>query len=283
MKQIAWLLLLLLAGSCSYFKQESLQKPVARVNNSYLYEEDLKPLQEQIASKEDSAQLVSNFINRWATQQLLINQANINLPQAQLSEFEKLVEQYRIDLYTEAYKSSIVAQQLDSTISKAELLTYYELNKENFKLNDELLKLRYIQVTPNFANLNKLVEHFKRFNMEDQDRLNEWSIQFKSFSLNDSTWVKKEHLVQSLPIVLEAGEHVLKKSNFTQLQDSLGVYLVKIEDVLARNDIAPLPYVEPTIRQIILNKRKQELTKKLEKDITKDAIRNNTFEIYPQH
>ena len=74
MKQIAWLFTNLLAGSCSYFKQESLQKPVARVNNSYLYEEDLKALQEQIASKEDSAQLVSNFINRWATQQLLINQ-----------------------------------------------------------------------------------------------------------------------------------------------------------------------------------------------------------------
>lgn len=73
---------------------------------------------------------------------------------------------------------------------------------------------------------------------------------------------------------------MLKKSNFARLQDSLGIYLLKIEDVLKRNDIAPLSYVEPTIRQIILNKRKQELTKKLEKDITKDAHKNKTFEIY---
>jgi len=43
-----------------------------------------------------------------------------------------------------------------------------------------------------------------------------------------------------------------------------------------------LSYVAPTIRQIILNRRKQELTLKLEKDITKDAIRNKTFEIYGQ-
>ena len=73
---------------------------------------------------------------------------------------------------------------------------------------------------------------------------------------------------------------MLKKSNFAQLQDSLGVYLVKIEDLLKRNDIAPLSHIKPTIQQIILNKRKLELIKKLEKDITKDAIKNNDFEIY---
>ena len=55
---------------------------------------------------------------------------------------------------------------------------------------------------------------------------------------------------------------VLKKTNFTQLQDSLGVYLVKIEVVLKTNDIAPLSYVKPTIEQIVINKRKQEILKK---------------------
>ena len=73
---------------------------------------------------------------------------------------------------------------------------------------------------------------------------------------------------------------VLKKGYFGQIEDSLGVYLIKIEDILKRNDIAPLSYVEPTIRQIILNKRKQQLIKILEKDITKDAIKNKSFEIY---
>ena len=73
---------------------------------------------------------------------------------------------------------------------------------------------------------------------------------------------------------------VLKKTNFTQLQDSLGVYLVKIEAVLKTNDIAPLSYVKQTIGQILLNKRKQELLKKIEKDITKDAIKNKNFELF---
>ena len=55
---------------------------------------------------------------------------------------------------------------------------------------------------------------------------------------------------------------------------------MKIEDVLNPNDTAPLSYVKPTLKQIILNKRKLELIKKLETDITKDAIETNNFEIY---
>ena len=55
---------------------------------------------------------------------------------------------------------------------------------------------------------------------------------------------------------------------------------MQINDVLLRNEIAPLEYVKPTINQIVINKRKLELIKQLEKDITKDAIKNKKFEIY---
>ena len=75
-------------------------------------------------------------------------------------------------------------------------------------------------------------------------------------------------------------KELLKKSNFLQLKDSLDLYLMQINDVLFQNDYAPLEYVKPTIDQIVINKRKLELIKQLEKDITKDAIKNNQFEIY---
>ena len=280
-----YVVILLTAGffvtSCSYFKHEETGSPVARVNKSYLYKADLENLFSNTSQREDSAQLVNNYINRWATQQLLIDRAKINLTQEQLDEFDHLVNQYKVDLYTQAYKNNIIALTLDSLISTPELLTYYELNKENFKLNDPLLKLRYIHVASNFSKINSLAEKLKRFNKEDQKALMEMNIQYKSYNLDDSTWVKKDKLMESLPILASKPE-VLKKSNFVQLQDSLGVYLLQIQDLLDRNDTAPLPYVEGTIKQIIINQRKQELIKKLETDITRDAIKNKTFEIYPK-
>ncbi|NNM22472.1 MAG: peptidyl-prolyl cis-trans isomerase [Flavobacteriaceae bacterium] len=274
------LVLSILLVSCDYFKQEDPRIPIARVNDTYLYEDDISDLVAQTTTPEDSILVVSNYINRWATQQLLIDQARINLGDEEQQAYDKLVEQYKIDLYTEAYKSSIVSARLDSTITQQELERFYEANKENFKLNNRLVKVRYIHVNENFANLSRVKEQFKNFTKEDQKALTELSIHFQSFNLNDSTWVKKESLIGNIPVIQSSEKQVLKKSNFTQLQDSLGVYLVHIVDLLDRNDIAPLSYVAPTIEQIILNRRKLELVKELEKDITKDALKNKQFETY---
>ena len=97
---------LLFLVSCDYFKQEAEQVPVARVNDSYLYEKDIRDLISQNTSAEDSILIVNNFINRWATQQLLIDQAKINLSQQKLDSYDKLVSEYKNDLYTEAYKNA---------------------------------------------------------------------------------------------------------------------------------------------------------------------------------
>ncbi|MCH9660169.1 MAG: peptidyl-prolyl cis-trans isomerase [Bacteroidetes bacterium] len=275
--------LLLMMGvlvSCDYFKQEDPRTPVARVNDTFLYEEDIESLISETTSSQDSAILVNNYINRWATQQLLLSQAKINIPDEDVNEYNRLVAQYKTDLFTEAYKSSIVSQQLDSVITEAEQAQYYEANKENFRLNDALVSLRYVALPEEYDNVRAVSEKLKRFESEDKTQLDALSIQFKSFHFNDSIWVKKETLLQNLPVIKTKESQVLKKSNFTQLQDSLGVYLVKIEDLLDRNDIAPLSFVAPTINQIILNKRKLELIKNLEKDITKDAIKDKKFETY---
>ena len=98
---------------------------------------------------------------------------------------------------------------------------------------------------------------------------------------NDSIWIRLNQVIKKIPAVnSENKNQLLKKSNFVQLKDSLGVYLMQINDVLLRNETAPLEYVKPTINQIVVNKRKLELIRKLEKDITKDAIKNKEFEIY---
>ena len=269
--------------SCDFINQDNLDTPIARVNDSYLYKKDIKNLIFENTSKDDSTLIVTNFINRWATKQLLIDQSIINLTQEKQDAYNNLVNQYKTDLYIEAYKSSIVAKQLDSVITFEELEKFYNQNKENFKLNDNLLKIRYIHIDENFSNTKELVEKFKRFDSIDKNELTKLSIKFKAFNLNDSIWIKNDLLIGVLPVLKQNNIQVLKKTNFTQLQDSLGVYLVKIEAVLKTNDIAPLSYVKPTIEQIVINKRKQEILKKIEKEITIDAIKNKNFELFTEN
>ncbi len=107
------------------------------------------------------------------------------------------------------------------------------------------------------------------------------SLQFKSFSLKDSAWIKLNDVVSKLPVInTDNKKDLLKKSNFLQRKDSINLYLMQVNNVRLRNNYAPLDYVKASIRKIVINKRKLELIKQLEKEIIKDAIKNNEFEIY---
>ena len=75
--------------------------------------------------------------------------------------------------------------------------------------------------------------------------------------LNDSLWVKKSQVLKTVPIINSSKNlELLKKSNFIQFEDSIRVYLVRVNEFLKRNEQAPQEYVEQTLEQIILNKRK---------------------------
>jgi len=271
----------LLVLSCDYFEQSDDRKVVVRVNDSYLYEEDIVALINEDTSPEDSSIIVSNYITRWATQQLLIDRAELNLPETQQNEFNGLVNNYRNELYTNAYTDAVVSRDLDTSLNKIEVEEYYEKNKENFILNEDLVKIRYINLAKNSNNLDEIKKKLSRFNEEDQQELENMALQFKNYAMNDSVWIKTKSVYDKItPLSVEDRSSLLKKANFMELQDSLNVYLVYVNDVLSRNEQAPLEYASATIREILLNKRKQALIKELEKDITKDAIKNNEFEVY---
>lgn len=274
-----FLLFFLFLASCQYFREEPREDVVARVNNVYLHKSDIENLVSEGMPPEDSTLIVNNFINQWATRMLLIDRAKVNLSPEDLKRFEVLIEQYRNDLLTDAYKNMIVMKHLDSIVADAEYQTYYDRNKENFRLNDVLLKVRYIHLAPNFEGIQSVKEKFSRYNEKDSEYLNDHSYEFASSNLNDSIWVKKDNLLSILPGLRE-NSGVLKKAAFTELKDSLGIYFVKVLDVRERNDVAPLSFIRPTLKQIILNRRKLELINKFEADLTRDAIKNNAFEIY---
>lgn len=275
------IIIFVLVTSCNFFKKVEDSVAVARVNDTYLYYDDIKDLVSEGISKQDSMLLVQNFINKWATQQLFVDGAMRNLSEDQQDAFNKLIVQYKNDLYTKAYIEALVKRSIDTTVVQAEAEAYYNANQEVFKLNEELIKFRYIHVHENIINYNSIAQKFKRFNAADRKELDSLSIQFKSYSLKDSIWVRASQVVDKIPVITSENRYeLLKKSNFIELKDSLGVYLMQINDVLLRNDTAPLEYVKPTIDQIVINKRKLEIIRELEKDITKDAIKNKQFEIY---
>ncbi|MGB5648346.1 MAG: peptidyl-prolyl cis-trans isomerase [Muriicola sp.] len=276
------LLLLVLVISCDgLFSKQPDSEPLARVGNAFLYKEDIESLLSASINQQDSASIVANYINNWAIKQLLYSKAQINLSEDEIAAFERLVANYRIDLYTRAYKEALILRGEDTTITDSQLQRFYEEEKENFILKEKLVQLRFVQLPKQFLNKEEVIERLKRFEGADQVFLDSIGVQFTKLNFNDSLWIPVSRIVQEIPPVsFDNEDRYLKKSQFFELEDSLGVYLGKIADVRSINEIAPLTYIKPTIRQVLLNRRKLEFMRRLETEILDEAVKQKEFEIY---
>lgn len=278
-KGLSFLLSFSALSSCDYFVKEKPLHAVARVGDKYLYREDIAAVLPTGYTKEDSVNIAQKYINNWAVRELMLTKASRNVSDEEKENFERLVNDYRTDLYINSYKESLISNSIDTVVNSDEMRFFYEENKEIFVLNESLVKLRYLQFPQDEKpkRLKTFEEKLKKFGKEERKELDSLSVQFISSYLNDSVWVKTESVVKKLPFLdrnLQENRQV-----FVNHKDSTGVYLVQVLDVLRKKELAPIEYVKPTLRQIILNQRKLEFVDKLETDIINTGIKKKQFEI----
>jgi len=274
------IIILIIIFSCEYFPNKLNDTLIARAGNSFLYHSELKE-NLKFSYSSDSLLKTKKYINNWARNHLLFEKSKINLSEQTLNQLKLLVNDYRYDLYARTYEESIVENSLDTLIGENEILNYYNLNSSNFKLNEELIQVRFISLPYNNIDIKSIKKKFISFKKNDHIFLDSLSFQFSSSNLNDSIWVTKRDFIKSVKIIQNYKNlNFIKKSKFFQLEDSLELYLFFIKNHLHKNEIAPLAYVKNTIKKIVFNKRKLKFIRKFEKEIIQDAIQTNKFEIY---
>jgi len=275
------ILFLLIFQSCDYFTiKDKSNDVVARVNTTYLYKNDLKNLLSKGTSPQDSVLIINNYINNWIEQQLLLSKAQLNL-ENKSAQFERLVKKYKEDLYINSYKEAVVSEYLNTEINDEDIEKFYLENSENFKINEELLKLKYIKIRKDIYDKKMLIKLFKSSKKEDLKSLKSNELSLTAHHLNDSIWIKYSDFLNEVSLFKTVDrEKMLKKDVFIQKEDSLSLYLVTIKEVLRRNEIAPKSYITPTIKQMILHQRKLLLLKNIEETLIEDARKNKQFEIY---
>src|SRR5688572_2530938 len=108
-------------------ESDASRQVVARVNNTYLYKDELGGIVTDVIAKEDSITRVEAYIDSWVRKQLLIQEASkkININEAEL---ERKILDYRYSLIAYEYQSQFVKQHLDTVIAPAEIEEYYKAN-----------------------------------------------------------------------------------------------------------------------------------------------------------
>ena len=242
--------------SCNNWVSEN-DEVIARVGSEYLYRDDLTNQFEYFENETDSLLKTRTFIDSWARDKILLQKAQLNLKKAKIEQLDHLIDQYRLDLYANAYRKSVVINNIDTLVRSSEIDSFLYENKNVFKLNAPLYKVRYIHFPLENVDQREIERSFQRFNREDQFFLDSLSFQFYSYKLSDSLWINRNTLLSQVGFLNQSNYNkYIKKSQFFKIEDTLGVYLFFMKNYLQRGSITPREVISPTIKNVIIKNTK---------------------------
>jgi hypothetical protein len=279
-------IVLLLLSGCDFFRPKTAEvdageQVVARVNDQYLYAANLTELLPAGASPEDSARMAERYVRSWVRKQLLISEASKKIELDQ-QELDRKVQDYRYSLMVYEYEKQYVSKHLNRDISEEEVQEYYEKNKENFQLKQNIVRAMYVKVPKNAPKLGNLREFMPLRQAGDREKVKSYAYRFATdYMLDDGVWVNFEELIMNTPLAgIPNKIQWLRNNTYTETSDEEYLYFLKVQDYKISDEISPLEFVRDQIETIIVNKRKTELATRLEEEIYENARKNNSFEVY---
>ena len=264
-------------GSCSNFSNNNSNNLVARAGENFLYEDDLP----SYVSKDDSLIKISSFIETWAKEKVLYDLSIINLSQSKRAEIDELVDNYRIDLYINSYKDLIVNSKIDSIVTNEQIDSFYSTNVNNFKLNENLVKYRYVKVPNDNININRIRRYIVRMSEQDRYFLDSLNFQFADLKLDDSIWFTERDVISSINFINQNNKsrYFIKDRLFT-LNESNYINFFIVDDMLKSGNIPPKSYLYDRIKSTIINQRKLDILKDINQEILNDALKSRKYEVY---
>jgi hypothetical protein len=251
-------------------------KLLATVYNKNLYASQLEGVVPEGVSPEDSVLMVSAYSKRWVYDQLLMYEAERNIPKD--LDIDQLVRDYRASLVRFNFEQQIIAEKLDSTVSEAELKAFYENNKDQFQLESTILKFLLIKI-PGDAPQGELNKLWYSKKDADQAKLNAFAKQWATMALLDrEKWYKLDEVAALLPKGTLTSDNVGSRREGT-LSDGDFRYYYRVLETVKGKETAPFDYVREQASKVILHKRKQQLLETWKEDLYQKELRRENIKI----
>jgi len=279
------LLLFIVTGlhSCNIVKKnEPAKKPVARAFDAYLYQADIEGIVPKGSRPADSLKIVNEYIARWMQQQVVVHQAINNLDPKQI-DFSRQMEDYKNSLIIYEYEKELIKEKLDTNIAEKEIEDYYNQNKKDFQLKNDIVKIIYVKVPKKTPNQDKLKGWINSTDIKDKEKLATFCNQnAANYFLNDNAWLMFDDVLKEIPIQTYNQDIFLQNNNnhIIQIADTDYTYYMGIKGYMIKNSLSPLSFEKENIKKILLNKRKMDLVEKMKLNSFEQAQLHNDVEMY---
>ncbi len=274
------LLILFVSFACDRTNKASQESPVARVNSNYLYPSDLSEHIQKGLSMEDSVKTARRLIEEWIRNELLLKQAETNLPEEQ-KDVAKQVDEYRTSLLIFKYKQNILSQNLDTIIPEKEIKSYYEQTASNYILSSDVVRVTYVKIPVSSPQISKVRSWYRSEKEDDLNALEDYCSTYgEKCMIDDDHWIKFSELISDTPLKIDNPGRYLNYNHNIEISDSMYYHFIHIIARIPEGQVAPLQLVRDNIRSVLMNKRKIEYIQDLENTVYKEGLSRNQVEIY---
>ena len=260
---------------------ENKRKLIARVNNAFLYADELKGIVPEKTTKDDSAARINAYVTSWVRKQLLIQEAlkTINIDEA---EVERKVLDYRYSLIGYEFLNYYIQQHLNDSVDDVSIEAYYKEHLDNFILKQNIIRGTYIKVSKDAPRTKRIKDLMFSVKEKEINELKSYCLSFSAaYHLADSSWIEFDKLAVNSPLAEIPNKiQFLRSYNYYETNDQAYLYFLKVDAYKITDNVSPLEFVKHDIKNIILNKRKVELAKKLEDEVYENAAKQKDFEVF---
>lgn len=253
--------------------------PVASIDDSYLYKDEVELMYAISGHGVDSLRFINDYIERWAIEHLFYNKASENV--ALTVDIESMVEKYRRGLVLSIYQDGLVNQQLMSDISNDDIKLFYDEHGTMFEADEPMFKGLLLKVADKSPNMGKLRTWCIRRNSEDLERIEKYSL--ANSALYDAffeEWRTVSEVARQTPLTEFQLNERLRKKETIEFKHGGYTYFVSADSLIQKGDIKPIEMVVPEIKELLVNSRRAGFIKEKKNSLYKEAFEKGEIIIF---
>jgi hypothetical protein len=225
------------------------------------------------------AESIRNYVRIWTESEIVIASAKKSLSEKE-KDFSKELKNYENSLLKYSYEQKLIDSALVYDVSQSELKKYFEKNKKNFELKENIVRVRYVKVPKKHSKLNNIKYMLQYKDSVRKKRFFKLIQKENIFCIaDDSAWVKLEDLKTLVPIKLYNDEHFLRHYKYTEAPEGDDIWIVYFSENRLKEGVAPFEMVQEKIKAIIVNQRILDLIQLRDKQLYNAAKQSGFLEI----
>ena len=275
--QLILLLFLLFPVACKRSGISPAQRNIlVKVNDRILTRDEIEAQISKGLSPDDSLIRAESLVKKRIIDMLMDDVAYHNIGDEK-TEIDRLVNEYRRSLIRHRYQERMINEKVSANIREYEQIAYYEENKEQFILNENLIKGLFLKAPLTAPGLDNVRSWYVSRTEESLEKIEKYSLQNAIiYDYFYDRWVVFDEVMERIPYRISNPAQYLKTNNHLEVSDSSYIYFLNISDRLLVGNIAPFDYVQTQIQSMLINSRKIDLLRNFGEKLYLDAVKNGS-------